>query len=141
MDRPVSALEFASASDSGSGAGSGPGSGAGGSRTASDRGAGPGFSALATGSGPHAIEAAVVLPDSGEGQSYRMFEAVGVTPEGATLRGGLLLEVNEEVTLELRLPDQNAFRARARVVEIVHGRPPAMKVVWTSAHEGERRHR
>jgi hypothetical protein len=136
MDRPDTVQAFASSSESGEG----PGSGAGGSAgPAGGRGAGPRFSDLATGSGPLAIDAAVVLPDSGEGTSYLMFEAVGVTPEGATLRGGLLLEVNEEVTLELRLPDRNAFRARARVVEIVHGRPPAMKVVWTSVHEGDRR--
>jgi hypothetical protein len=87
------------------------------------------------------IAAAVVLPGPGRAALYGMFEALSVTPDGATLRGGLLLEVNEEVILELRLPDLSAFRARARVVEIVPDvgdERPAMKVEWTAVAEADR---
>lgn len=93
---------------------------------------------LAAGSGSLKVEAAVVLPASGKSALYGMFEALSVTPDGATLRGGLLLEVNEEVTIELRLPDLSAFRARARVVEILRDDRPAMKVVWTGVGEADR---
>ena len=126
MDRPETAHALAT--------GAGPGSGAG-------QGAGPKperAGGLAAGSANLTVEAAVVLPAAGRSGLYGMFEALSLTPEGATLRGGLLLEVNEEVTLELRLPDLSAFRARARVVEIVRGDRPAMKVVWTAVAEADR---
>jgi len=83
-----------------------------------------------------AVEVAVVLQSSGRGAVYCMFEALSLRPEGAILRGGLLLEVNEEVTLELSLPGRAAFRTQARVVEILHGKPPAMRVVWTGKVPG-----
>ncbi len=90
-------------------------------------------------SGGTAVEACVLRVAAGlPAARYGMFEAVSVSPEGATLAGGLLLEVSEEVTFELRMPDRTLFRARARVVEIVRGRPPAMKVVWTGVAEGDR---
>jgi len=125
MDRPDTAQALAAGTGSESG---GQGTGRGGSGAGPDAG-------LAAGSGNLRVEAAVVLPAAGRGALYGMFEALSVTAEGATLRGGLLLEVNEEVTLELRLPDLSSFRAHARVVEIMLDEPPAMKVVWTG---GER---
>jgi hypothetical protein len=87
-------------------------------------------------SAARAVSAAVV--PGGRGAPYRMYEALSVSGEGATLRGGLLLEVSEEVTLELGLPGRSPLRARARVVEIVHGKPPAMKVVWTDLPDADR---
>jgi hypothetical protein len=106
-----------------------PGSGA-----ASAAGASP-----AADSAAGSVQAAVV-PASGHGTPYRMYEAEAVTAEGATLRGGLALEVNEEVTLELRLPGRpTGLRAAARVVEVLHGKPPAMKVVWTELADADRR--
>ncbi|HKE14115.1 MAG TPA: hypothetical protein VKB80_04610 [Kofleriaceae bacterium] len=129
MDRPETAHALATGAGSGSDVGQGPDPGAG-----ADRGG-----SLASGSAELRVEAAVILPSAGRTARYGMFEAVSVTPDGATLRGGLLLEVNEEVTLELRLPDLSAFRAEARVVEIVHGDRPAMKVIWTAVAEADRR--
>lgn len=100
-----------------------------------------GAGGLAAGSANLAVEASVVLPGAGRAALYGMFEALSVTQEGATLRGGLLLEVNEEVILELRLPDLSSFRGRARVVEILPesgDERPAMKVVWTGVAEADR---
>jgi hypothetical protein len=129
MDRPETAHALANGAGSGAEVGQGPDPGAG-----ADRGG-----SLAAGSAELRVEAAVVLPSAaGRTARYGMFEALSVTPDGATLRGGLLLEVNEEVTLELRLPDLSAFRAEARVVEIVHGDRPAMKVIWTAVAEADR---
>lgn len=83
---------------------------------------------------------AAIVPARGQGPVYRMYEAEAVTAEGATLRGGLALEVNEEVTLELRLPGRpTGLRAAARVVEVVRGKPPTMKVVWTGLADADRR--
>ena len=96
------------------------------------------------GTADNVVEAAVVLsdgepsggPSGGESVAlYRMFEALSLGPDGAVLGGGLLLEVNEEVTLELRLPDRSVLRTHARVVEILHGARPAMRVVWTEDGE------
>lgn len=81
---------------------------------------------------------AVVLSSAGQARRYRMYEATNITPEGATLVGGLLLEANEEVALELRMPD-GALRAGARVVEILLGSAPAMRVVWTGLADADRR--
>jgi hypothetical protein len=78
----------------------------------------------------------VVLAAPGR-EAYRMYEALSVTQEGATLRGGLLLEVNEEVALELRLADRTAVQTSARVVEIALS-PPIMKVVWTGLADDDR---
>ncbi len=128
MDRPEAAQAHAAGSGSESG-GQGTGHGAG---DAADPGS------LASGSGSLKVEASIVLLAAGQSSLYSMFEAMSVTPEGATLRGGLLLEVNEEVTIELRLPDLSAFRARARVVEIVRDERPAMKVVWTGVRDADR---
>jgi hypothetical protein len=120
MDQPETAQVLATGSGSGTSAGS----------------------ASSTHAAPSRIEAAVVLPvpSSGHASVYGMFDATDVTAEGATLRGGLLLEVNEEVTIELRLADLTRLRALARVVEILHGKPPAMKVVWIRVAEADRHH-
>lgn len=98
--------------------------------------AGAGSDGSSTVSAARAVSAAVV--PGGRGAPYLMYEALTVSGEGATLRGGLLLEVSEEVTLELGLPGRSPLRARARVVEIVHGKPPAMKVVWTDLPDADR---
>jgi len=65
-----------------------------------------------------ALEVAVVIPAAGQGAVYAMFEARDLAADGVTLVGGLLLEKNEEVTLEIRLPDRGLVRARARIAGI-----------------------
>lgn len=61
------------------------------------------------------IEVAVVVPAAGQGAVYGMYEARELAADGVTLTGGLLLENNEEVTLEIRLPDRGSVRVRARI--------------------------
>lgn len=87
------------------------------------------------------FEVAVVVPAAGQATTYLMFEAHSVTLEGATLIGGLLLEEGEEVTLELRLPDRPAVRARARVVAIdtsAAGKDAALRVEFVNLSDGDR---
>jgi hypothetical protein len=131
MDGPDIVQALAAGSQSGGGQGAGRTTGT----SAAD---GEAASNLATGSASLKVDASVVLSSSGRGAVYGMFEALSVSAEGAVLRGGLLLEVNEEVTLELRMADLSAFRARARVVEIQQGERPAMRVVWTRVADADR---
>ena len=65
-----------------------------------------------------ALEVALVIPSAGKGAVYPMYEARDLAADGVTLIGGLLLEKNEEVTLEIRLPDRGAVRARARIAAL-----------------------
>ena len=65
-----------------------------------------------------ALEVAVVIPAAGQGAVYPMYEARDLAADGVTLVGGLLLEKNEEVTLEIRLPDRGSVRARARIAGV-----------------------
>lgn len=71
-----------------------------------------------------------------QGDAYGMFEAAGVTLEGALLSGGLLLEIGEEVLLELRLAQP--VHVRARVLAIVPGDPIAMQVAWVDLDDATR---
>ena len=81
------------------------------------------------------VEAAVVAPPPGS--AYAMYRATGVSAEGATLAGGLLLEKGEELTLELRLSERGSVRARARVVEIDLARA-RMQVTFLGLEEADR---
>lgn len=84
-----------------------------------------------------AVDVAVVR--AGEGtDSYCMFQAENLSPEGAVLTGGLLLEVNEEVTLEIELGDGGPAHARARVVAIVPDDRPAMRVKFVDLDDATR---
>jgi hypothetical protein len=73
--------------------------------------------------------AAAIVSTRVEGEPcYAMFEAERVTPEGAFLAGPLLLEVQEDFTVELALPDGDKVRTRARVVRVDRGAVPGMDV-------------
>ena len=81
------------------------------------------------------VEAAVVAP--APGSAYAMYRASALSAEGATLAGGLLLEKGEELTLELRLSERGAVRARARVVEVDMARA-RMQVAFVGLEEADR---
>ena len=83
--------------------------------------------------GASQVEAAVIQP----GGAYAMFDAGGITPEGALLSGGLLLEIGEEFLLELRLGSA-PVRVRARVLAIVPGDQAAMQVAWIELDDATR---
>jgi len=84
-----------------------------------------------------ALDAAVVLPAPGQGSAYAMYRVDELAADGAALSGGLLLEKGEELTLELRLPEAGAVRARARVVDIAPGRS-GMRVAFVGLEEADR---
>jgi hypothetical protein len=83
-----------------------------------------------------ALEVAVVIPSAGQGAVYTMFEARDLAPDGVTLAGGLLLERNEEVTLEIRLPDRAVVRARARIAGV--GPDASMRAVFVALDDADR---
>ena len=83
-----------------------------------------------------ALEVAVVIPSAGKGAVYAMFEARELGADGLTLAGGLLLERNEEVTLEIRLPDRAVVRARARIAGV--GPDASMRAVFVALDEADR---
>lgn len=82
------------------------------------------------------VDVLVVSP-GGQG-GYAMFEAAELSLDGALLVGGLLLEIEEEVTLDLRLPERGTVRAKAVVREILRDRGPAMRVTFAQLDEAER---
>ena len=83
-----------------------------------------------------ALEVAVVIPSAGQGAVYAMFEARELAADGLTLAGGLLLERNEEVTLEIRLPDRAVVRARARIAGV--GPDASMRAVFVALDDADR---
>ena len=83
-----------------------------------------------------ALEVAVVIPSAGQAAVYVMFEARDLAGDGVTLAGGLLLEKNEEVTLEIRLPDRAVVRARARIDGV--GPDTSMRAVFVGLDDADR---
>jgi hypothetical protein len=83
-----------------------------------------------------ALEVAVVIPSAGQGAVYAMFEARELAADGLTLAGGLLLERNEVVTLEIRLPDRAVVRARARIAGV--GPDSSMRAVFVALDDADR---
>jgi hypothetical protein len=82
------------------------------------------------------IEVAVVIPSAGQGAVYGMYEARELAADGVTLVGGLLLETNEEVTLEIRLPDRGTVRARARIAGA--GADGSLRATFVALDEADR---
>jgi hypothetical protein len=83
-----------------------------------------------------AAEVAVVIPSAGKGAVYGMVEARDLSADGVTLVGGLLLEKGEEVTLEIRFPDRDIVRTRARITGIGPG--AAMRAAFVGLDETDR---
>ena len=102
------------------------------------REAAPAAAAAKQASKGDAIEVLVVSPDAAQGSLYAMFEASDVTIDGARLTGGMLLELDEEITLELLLPERASLRVRATVVEIQRGNAPAMRVSFDGLEEADK---
>ena len=93
---------------------------------------------------PHAVvEAAGPVPagavleaDAGE-SVCDMFEAFRLTTEGAFLAGGLLLEVDEEFTVEFDL-DSDKLRILARVAQVCRDDEPGMIVTFVDVSDPDR---
>jgi hypothetical protein len=69
---------------------------------------------------PHA---ALVLAHEGGERRYAMFELRELSVRGAVLAGGLLLEMDEELTMELALDEGAPMRVQARVVGLLRDLP------------------
>ena len=69
--------------------------------------------------------------------AYTMFEARDISPDGAFLAGSLLLELNEEFTVELSL-GETAIRTRARVASLAQGEAPGMVIVFSELSDDHR---
>ncbi len=79
--------------------------------------------------GAHRKTATAIVSTRVDGEpSYAMFEAERVTGEGAFLTGPLLLEAQEDITLELALPGGDSVRTRARVTRVRRGEGAGMDV-------------
>ena len=79
------------------------------------------------------VEAAVIQPSG----VYAMYDAA-ITPDGALLSGGLLLEIGEEVLLELRLESAPVI-VRARVLAIDPGEQAGMQEAWIELDDATRK--
>lgn len=81
--------------------------------------------------------AELVLGRDGGEHGYAMFEVRELSPGGAVLAGGLLLEMDEELTLDLVLDEDTPVRVRARVVGLLR-ELPAVAVSFAELGERER---
>jgi hypothetical protein len=79
-----------------------------------------------------AARAAVIDDRRGEAR-YTMFAVRELSSQGAFLASELLLEADEEITLELSRGSEPALRVRARVVELATatGSARGMRVAFT----------
>jgi hypothetical protein len=81
--------------------------------------------------------AELVLAREGGERRYSMFEVRELSPGGAVLQGGLLLEMDEELTMDLVLDEGAPVRVRARVVGLQR-ELPAVEVIFPELGEGDR---
>jgi hypothetical protein len=90
-------------------------------------------------SGAPGAVASVVSEGKAGGPAYPMFEARGISAEGAFLAGPLLLEVDEAFTVELAFADGKRLRARARVERVEQGAEPGVGVRFVDLPEAARK--
>lgn len=81
--------------------------------------------------------AELVLARAGEERRYAMFDVRELAPGRAVLEGGLLPEIDEELTLDLVLDRDAPVRVEARVVRLVR-EAAAVEVVFPELGERER---
>lgn len=84
------------------------------------------------------LRAALVLARDGVETRYDMLEVQTLSPQGAVLACGLLLEMDEEVDLDLALGDGGLLRARGRVVRLVY-ELPGVEVAFTGLDQRDRK--
>jgi len=85
-----------------------------------------------------AMHAELVLAREGMERRYAMFAVRGLSPGGALLAGGLLLEMDEELTLDLVLDEAAPLRVCARVVGL-HREVPGVEVAFAGLAEHDRK--
>jgi hypothetical protein len=88
-----------------------------------------------TAAGATPLRAGVVI--EGKQGSYEMFEVRALRIDGAQLRGSLLPEVDEELTLRFGA-GVTALELLARVVRVDRGAEPGIEVRFVDVDAGER---
>jgi hypothetical protein len=86
---------------------------------------------------PSRARAELVLGREGGERRYSMFEVRELSPGGAVLEGGLLLEMDEELTMDLVLDDGAPVRVQARVVGLQR-ELPGVEVIFPELGERDR---
>jgi hypothetical protein len=94
-------------------------------------------SAQAAAGAPTRPRAELVLAREGAERRYAMFEVRELSPGGAVLEGGLLLEMDEELTVDLVLDEDAPVRVHARVVGLLR-ELPAVAVRFPELGERDR---
>lgn len=84
------------------------------------------------------MRADLVLAREGAERRYAMYAVRALSPGGALLAGGLLLEMDEELTLDLVLDEAAPLRVSARVVGL-HREVPGVEVAFTGLAEHDRK--
>lgn len=84
------------------------------------------------------LRAALVLARDGVETRYDMLEIQTLSPHGAVLSCGLLLEMDEEIALDLALDEGGLLRARGRVVRLVY-ELPGVEVAFTGLDQRDRK--
>jgi hypothetical protein len=84
-----------------------------------------------------AMRAELVLAREGAERRYAMFAVRALSPGGALLAGGLLLEMDEALTLDLVLDEAAPLRVCARVVGL-HREVPGVEVAFSGLAEDDR---
>jgi hypothetical protein len=72
-----------------------------------------------------------------EPRAYPLFDGIAAVDGGIFLAGGYFLEIGEEATIELHLPD-GAVRARIQVTEVRGGDQPGMVAALVDTDEATR---
>lgn len=84
------------------------------------------------------VQAELVLAREGGERRYAMFAVRELSPRGALLAGGLLLEMDEELVMDLVLDQDAPLRVCARVVGVQRA-VPGVEVTFSGLAEHERK--
>lgn len=87
---------------------------------------------------PREVQAELVLAREGVERRYAMFAVRALSPRGALLAGGLLLEMDEELVMDLVLDEAAPLRVCARVVG-VQREVPGVEVTFSGLAEHDRK--
>ncbi|WP_428268176.1 PilZ domain-containing protein [Haliangium sp.] len=78
----------------------------------------------------------LVREHDGEVSRYALYELHALTRAGATLRGALLLELDEVLNMEIQVDDDPPVRVRARVVRLRRDLP-GVEVAFSGLDESD----
>ena len=80
---------------------------------------------------PLAVAAALIGVNRDTKPTYGVYQTTEISPDGAFLRGPMLLEPDEQVTVELTFEDGTRVRVHATVDRVDRGPEPGLDVRFT----------